>query len=230
MEIKKPIDKIFDVHDGGATVLIVAKRFSGKTHLLRWIFYNLGKAKKFNYGILFSQTGKSNKQYDFMPENSIFVKFDESILENLYERQRELWEGGKKIYCFIILDDFIGDANLTSPIMQTIVSTGRWYGISLFICSQKFTQAVSPLIRDNTDYAIFFKNKNSKVIKLIWEEYASDFGDYKVFLHWFQKQVVQYSALLIDTKTQSGEFNDTFGLISAPKNIPPFKLNFKNHS
>jgi len=222
-QITKPIDKVISTP---CSVLVVAKRFSGKSHLLKWIVYNLIKAGKFDSILIFTQTGLANKEWDIINEDFIYENFDPEILEKLYNKQRDLWGKGKKSNVCLILDDFIGDVTLNSPIVQKIASTGRHFGISLFLCSQKFTQVVSPLIRENSDYVICFKQPNLNVVKLIWEEYANSFGDFKKFQNFFEKNVANYTALIINNKTQSNVFNDKYSLIKAPAKLPKFRFEF----
>jgi len=222
-QITKPIQQIFQTP---CTILIVAKRFSGKSHLLKWIIYNLIKAGRFDGGMIFSQTASTSNEYDFIPEDYIHDTFDPEVLEKLFEKQKESYSKGKKSQIFVILDDYIGSLNINTPIIKTICSVGRHVGITVFLSSQKFTSEISPLIRDNCDYFLCFKQSNTKVLKLIYEEYASSFSDYKTFLKWFNENIQNYNALLINNKTQSNAFNDKYSLIKAPKTLPTFKFTF----
>lgn len=208
------------------TFLIIAKRYSGKTHLLKWMFSQIHK--QFDLGIIVSKTAKATGEWDIINSKYLLSNYEESVIEGLYNycdlRKRQ----GKPVKMFMIFDDIVGYVNLKTNFMATLITTARHIGISLFFISQKMTDTIPPVLRTNSDYVFIFKNPNLKEVRDIWEEYGSallsEFNDFK---EWMKNNVGDYKALVINKKTQSNEWQDIYRIIKAPEKIPSFFFNPK---
>lgn len=202
------------------TFLIIAKRYSGKTHLLKWIMSQI--YTKFHMGFIISKTAKATKEWNIIDDKYILDN-DESVIEGLYNYCDLQKRKGQEKKMFLIFDDMIGFVDLKTPFMATLITTARHVGISLFFISQKMTDSIPPILRVNSDYVFIFKNANLKELKDIWEEYGSTLlEDFKQFKKWMIKNVAQYAALVVNKKTQSNDWQDIYRMIKAPEHIPQF--------
>ena len=64
-------------------VTTIAKPRSGKTFAIRWmILKNTIDKRHFKYGIVFTRTGKWNKDWDFIPDKYVYEDYDPEVLQS----------------------------------------------------------------------------------------------------------------------------------------------------
>lgn len=152
--------------------LIVAKRGSGKTFLLKYIVKFLNDEYKYNEVYLFSKTAHLQTKLEedpffFIPKNNIHYEFDEQAINNIMShneslkiadnKQREDMRRNNKI--LIIFDDMINDKNITrSNTLAEICTRGRHSNISLCLISQDLSSrnAFGTTVRKNIDCFVSF--------------------------------------------------------------------------
>ncbi len=215
-----------------ATFLIIAKRYSGKTHLLKWMMSQLlaehppsgsQPHKNFDLGIIVSRTAKATGEWNILPNKYIISNYDEDIVKKLYEYCDKKKRQKKPVRMFMIFDDIVGFVNLKTDFMGTLITTARHIGISLFFISQKMTDTIPPVLRTNSDYVFVFKNQNMKEVRDVWEEYGSAlYNKFNDFADYVTENIGDYKALVINKKTQSNNWQDIYRIIRAPANIPNF--------
>ena len=99
-------------------VVIIAKRNSGKSFLLKSLLQYSIKIKEFHKMYCISPTEKINKFYsDIIPQNCIFDSYSEEWILSLIDKMSKI-NGGKTqqsqnpINCLLILDDCTSDVNM----------------------------------------------------------------------------------------------------------------------
>lgn len=211
---KEAIDVIYEGLPG--LMLIIAKKYRGKTYLLKWVMEELVKRKAFDWGYIVSATAKATKEWNIIPEAFIRNKWDPEEFMKIYDFQMEKKEQDKPLKCFIIMDDVIGTVNLRDEVVSKFVTTARHIGISLFMNMQKMTDAVPLVIRNNAEWVIVFKQDNRKVYESIWEEWAQDFSDgsRETFITYCNQHLLNYTALFINLREDNPD--DKYYLIKAP--------------
>jgi energy-coupling factor transporter ATP-binding protein EcfA2 len=108
-----------------ALVLLLGKRGTGKTTLLKDICYWM--RDKVDFGLAMSPTEECTDSLgSFIPESWIYNDFDEGKVAQLMETQRQQWKGGNGYNCFLILDDCMYDKKvLKSKTMRQLFMNGR---------------------------------------------------------------------------------------------------------
>ena len=162
------------------TIVAVGKRRTGKT----WIFRNLMYLMKdqFKAGIVISQTDELNKFWrDYIPKKYIYKKYDPSILEAVFRRQKRILddkelsdeEKEEEARFFILLDDVISDQRLRyDETLCELFVAGRHYKLFVLITTQ-YAKAITPTLRGNTDYCFMLKCIQSRQLEALWEDFGS---------------------------------------------------------
>lgn len=208
-----------------ASCLLVGTTNTGKSHLLKCI---MGlHANFFNYGVVFSPTS-FNGGYDFINDEYVYEHYDENIIKNILDKQKQAIELAKedpklKIpECFIIIDDGIGliETHNTKNIFNVLYATGRHYHISTFLCSQAPT-FVNPAIRNNSMYVFITKIKPATHKTLF--QMSTDFTSEQEFSEYLNRNCKDYRIIMFD---DSDPYGETLKIIKAPKKIPDFYLDY----
>ena len=167
------------------TVIITAKRRSGKTTMLHKIIYPL--RKRFDEVYLFSLTADlmDKSEFSYIPEENKILGVDEEKLQEIFDKQKEILQRNNKIEdkryhtknnILILLDDVISDNKTrSSKILGRVFSAGRHSNLSLVLLTQDFAGkfGVSTLQRRNADCVISFFQHNSDDRDSMAMQYAS---------------------------------------------------------
>jgi hypothetical protein len=84
-------------------IIICGLQGGGKSHLICYIMHE--NQKKFDWGIVFSNTGFLADNFDCIDKRFLHAKYDELTLANLKSIHEQLVEKGKKPCRFVIFDD-----------------------------------------------------------------------------------------------------------------------------
>lgn len=162
------------------TIVAVGKRRTGKTWVFRNIMYLM--KDKFKAGIVISQTDELNHFWrDYVPQKYIYKKYDPTILEAVFRRQKQILNDGnlsekeKEVEApfFILLDDVISDQSLKyDEALQELFVAGRHYKLFVLITTQ-YAKAITPILRGNTDYVFIMKCIQSRQVESLWEDFGS---------------------------------------------------------
>jgi hypothetical protein len=203
--------------------LTIAKKYSGKTHLLKWMIYKIAMAGKFDYGMVVSGTAETG-EWNIVPGRQIFSTWGEGkpVIEKLIASQKKfLAEKSKLPNVFIVLDDIIGVIPTNDNLMSRLATSARHWKITLFVCIQS-AKKIPPIFRINAEYIFVFRQIDNTQVGTIYDEFGGLFGSKEEFSNYLKEYVKNYTALFINTKTQNNEKKDMFGLIKAPPDVPPF--------
>ena len=119
------------------------------------------KDGRFDYGMVVSPTGAFNGDWCRIPEQFRYAKFDECIINNLMDLQKQLIQMGPK-NAFLILDDCVGSANFNSKLWDVLATTVRQYNITIIVTFQRFKKS-PPVIRQNSEYVFILKMIDDKL-------------------------------------------------------------------
>lgn len=218
-----------------ASVLIASCRRSGKTVIMKDIMSNIHKYYDDCY--LFSGSlDAQRKEYDFVDDRNCFDHFDESKLQEIYERQKkhvlQLEAVGKDKYkeghkCMVILDDFIGDPQVQkSKVFKDFFTFGRHYLISIWCLSQTVV-GIPKTMRRNCDIVIVFFLEDYRDREAISEQFLS-IGDSRTMMgDRIQRRItsVPYQAVIIKCFKKTQEYEKLVSTYIA--NPKPKKFKFK---
>ena len=203
--------------------LFIAKRNSGKTHLIKYLIYTFLEQKVFQWGVVFSATNFNTHQLDIVDKKYQYSTVDDRVLEQIMTIQEK-----SKVGCFIIFDDVIGTVNFNSSVLKKLFTTGRHYNISIFLATQ-YLKSVTPLVRQNTDYVFLFDIKNLITLRAFYDEWGSNFETFEEFKTYFRNSVNGYSCLIIDQKDSKIRNNDIYSVFTAPADYPKYNLSWKGN-
>jgi len=142
-----------------------AKRNSGKSHLMKWMIYNV--ASCYNEIIIICPTS-FNGDYTKITTN-LYGTFDEGMIKHIIKKQAFMRKKGVNHRVLLVLDDCLSKANFNSKVFEQIATQGRHYFISCWITTQHYMK-LPPVIRLNCDYMLLLGNQTVQVMKTIYEE------------------------------------------------------------
>jgi len=178
-----------DEGNGGTVILIHAKRFSGKTVLIKDIVYN--NRNKFDEVYVFSKTGNFTPDKPFSYTENLYDHFDNELIGNIIETQKS--EKMKQLKnpkhrvkkILLIFDDIISDKNIRKSKngeeinhINELACNGRHYNITMILSTQILDakEGFSTVVRKNVDYFITFKIFGESTLKMAAENFLSLFS------------------------------------------------------
>jgi hypothetical protein len=155
----KTIDIEKDIMDD-FTIVLVGRRRSGKTFLMRWLLYHL--RHRCRSGIVITGTKTNNFWSAHVPEEYIHdVTNINEVIDAFFERQTLIEanpQWGIDPRAFLILDDILSDTMLIrySKALQRAFTDGRHLKVMTLVTTQD-PHGIPPILRENTDCAIIFR-------------------------------------------------------------------------
>jgi hypothetical protein len=193
-----------------ATVVIIAKRGSGKSWVTRDILY---ANRDIPGGVVIAPTDRMNGDYKkFFPDIYIHYNVTEDILNKVLCRQTKMIEKkerkkkiGKKIdpRGILCMDDCLSSRDIWKKIqaISEILLNGRHYRL-VYILTMQEPLGIPPALRLNFDYVFLLKENSTINRKKLYQNYASMFTSQDVFERVFAKTTEDYRAMVIDNRKQ----------------------------
>lgn len=177
---------------GGALVLMISPVRTGKSTiisnlLLNEDFYNA--QERFSDTFVISNTIANDITSRYVRQAfNTFDEYNDSIVDGIVKKQKSYESKEDMPDIAVILDDCLGSIKREASVNH-LASRFRHYNIRLLLfSSQKFTGAVSPVIRANaTNVIIGSPFPNQAELKRIAAEYGDLFGGEKRFLEIYKK-------------------------------------------
>lgn len=243
-ELKKMLAKkviirnadLFESKDptAGQMFVFVGKSERGKTHFMKWLLMDQiqRETNPLAFGVVFVRT-KFKHSYDFVPDDKVFEGYDEEILQQYVRNLQAMFEEeGRLPPNFIVFDDLVGILNNRGAWFVNFISTYRHLNIHIFIAVQYLTgmHAVSPIMREQTTFAIMFNSKTTRTITNLFENFGQLFEKKKDFQQYFfantePSKVGPYVCLVYNEREDELEKN--YIPMRAPAKLPKsLKLTF----
>ena len=169
MEEKITIRK-FDLSSllSDAVIILIGKRRSGKSFLIREIMYEMSR-RGMPSGMIFSHTEHCNKFYrNYFPGLYVHEEMPEEKLAAILHSQgrkikkhakRYNLENGRTIRnsFFLLADDMMSDDDIwkKSKSFKKMFIEGRWHNLTLVLALQ-YVLGIPPALKSNIDYAFLF--------------------------------------------------------------------------
>lgn len=201
-----------------ATILCLGKRRSGKSFLVRDIFYH---NRHIPTGVVFSGTEEASPFFgDFIPDCFIHSEYDPKLIDNIMLRQKRKIRDCKNLSnsetgkntsnnVFIVLDDMLHDASAwkKDKTMKSIFFNGRHFNF-FFILTMQYAQGIPPELRSNIDYVFIFNEPSVANRKRIWESYAGMVPDFTYFCNILDSCTQNHECLVIKTSGNSSDLRE----------------------
>ena len=217
-----------------AVTVIIGRRRSGKSWLVREIMHTLAK-RGVPYGKVYSGTEHCSPFFgNFFPSLFIHSEFTDADLEQLMENQRLKVRKYAKRHgiedgrcnennMLLVFDDMLGQDDIwkKSQSFKRIFTEGRHYGITFYLILQTVL-GIPPSLRENIDYAFLFSNDGNN-LKRLWENYAGVIESFDMFKQIFYSCTRDKGCLVINKTSSSDDITDKVFFYKA-KDPGPFKF------
>ena len=193
--------------------LFCARRNSGKSYLMRHLVHQLTKAKRFAWIYLISPTALVNGEWNHIGQQNITDTYNAQSVEKLMFECAKIRKKDPSHEGLIIMDDCLSTVKLDDPVLCRLYTTGRHFGITLWISSQYLlTKSTPTILRSQVDYLFSFKQPKN-AIENIYESYAPDGVDSWQELRQKLEECIQnHGCLVIDNF-----HNGTIHTVRAPE-------------
>jgi hypothetical protein len=185
-----------DPNQGGSKIFIIGKSNSGKSTLIKSLFYH--KSNIFPVAMVMSGTESETGFYkQFIPNAYIYDEYDNDVLTEFVVRQK-----GARQFSFnnpwavLIVDDCMDDPSVfNKPPQPALFKNGRHWKM-LYVISLQYALDVRPHIRSNIDGVFIFRESNAAIRKKLYENYAGIIPNFSLFEKIMDAITEHYTCLL----------------------------------
>lgn len=187
------------------TISVYGKRGTGKSFWVRWHLYN--HRDIFPWGWVFTKT-KNNRFYEsFIPKEKILGPYTPYNLNKIIERQLSMQSAYLKFgdinpLAFVVWDDALGDEVKYDNTLATYYFNSRHFHTHNIMTAQHVT-GTPPPVRQNTDYAVMFKNFYSKALEHLNDDFSRE-KDKELFMRDLDKYTNDNNFLMINNDPNVG--------------------------
>lgn len=214
-----------------SAVVIVAKRNSGKSHLVKEIVY---VKRDYPCVVVIAPTDKMNNFYaSFIPSLYIHYEYSSEILGRIFQRQERLILQNKKraekgvppldTRLLLIMDDCLASKKLWSKDKNVyeLLQNGRHYHIT-YILTMQYALGISPELRTNFDTIMLLHDDFGTNVKKLFDHYAGMFEDFAEFRRVFSSMTDNYGCMVLNMQSRSKFITDKVHWFRARAQLPAF--------
>ena len=194
--------------EDGSKIAVIGRPGSGKSFLIRDLIY--AKQHIFPVAQIISGTEDSNKFFSsIFHELFIHEKLDVSHIQNFSKRQKIAKNYlGEWAWGLLVVDDCMDDISLfRNAAFLNLMKNGRHWKL-LFILGLQYAMDILPALRICIDGCFIFREPNIRFRKILYENYASIFGDFKLFCKVMDELTDDHTALYINNRSTSNRIED----------------------
>ena len=200
------------------TVILISKRASGKSVLIKYLVEDAIQHKLFKKIFVICPTNITNQFYNsFIDEKCIYEKYDEewvNLLINKMSIINKNKNNSNADHVLLILDDCSSDVKHSEISLKKLFTRGRHAFISILLSTQ-YIYSISPILRNNSDY-ILSSQMSAANIDLLSDEFRTNMSK-KQFLEMYKRLTQDYSFIVINNNSvkNSDDLNSLYGSIKA---------------
>lgn len=209
-----------------STLLLIGRRGTGKSSLLRDLAYHLTKGGKVDIGIGMSPTESSSVSLgNFLPSSMIYSGYSEKKVQQIMDTQKRMWDRGHGYNVLLCLDDCCFDKSiLKTRTFRELMMNGRHRKITLILTTQ-YCLDLPPAVRSNIDVVFMARDNIVSNRKRLYEQFAGFFQCQADFNKTFSALTTNFEVMVIDNKsTQSNDLGDCVKWYKAKIDLPKFRL------
>lgn len=205
-----------------AVYVICGLQGGGKSHLIRYMMSEM--RDKFDCGVVFSNTGFSEGNFEYVDKRFVHLEYQPQVLKNLKDIFRKRIEAGRPLSGFVIFDDCLEGGQWKEPELRSLITQVRHYNITIIISTQ-YPKAIPPLFRTNTWQAFMFAMPTEDAMKAMWSNFGQMFGSYPEFKQFLlQATSTRHQFIAYNAREGPPDPRGRYQVMIAPKNIPKFTL------
>ena len=223
--------------------LVVAKRASGKSTLLRALLHAMmstpAARRRFQLQqcVVFSSTSADGimSDYRFLDPRRVIQGFQPAVLEKIIKYQAKRVKAlkqhadrtGKPVrapHVCIILDDVVGGAESVSRSgpLNWLYASGRHLAMSCILCTQSATVCSSPLIKTNCTLCLCGPLSPLQT-RALWESTSGLTASFKEFMQWVSLATAEYGFGMFDSHASSTS-ERIHRIRASPDSVPEFRI------
>lgn len=188
-----------------ANFLSVAAPFGGKTTLNKYLLYEFCRKKRFNYGLVFTETPEDYN--DIIQPEYICQFYSEERLNALMQLQvanadpaKPDKDPAKYPPAFVVFDDCLG-FNFNSMPFTAFYANCRHKNISVFVSSQNLKSLKNTAIYKCSSYTFIFYQADQNNIKALFEYYSGGiWASYKALQQTIVQVCQDRTVLVVDNR------------------------------
>ena len=204
-------------------ILIVGKRGSGKSSLLKDLLYCM--RDRFDFVMAMCPTMESSTMLkECMPEACVYNRFSPGKIDLLVQTARELAAKNKERHFLLVLDDVFYDKTVgRSQNFRFLFFNGRHIRVTVILLCQ-YVVSLTPELRTNVD-VIFSMRETVLANRLkLYQMFFGVFGSLEDFCAVFERCTQNYECICLDNTLQSTSVTDCVFWYKARVDLPPFRL------
>lgn len=190
------------------SILIIAKRGSGKSFLSRDLIYHFRNNPG---GIVISPTDSLNTFYRyFFPDSFIHYDAKDTILDKIIARQKKIMRNTDvDPSAIVVFDDCISSKQMQNSNNKfvKIFTNGQKHCLTTILTAQT-PQSVTSNLRTNADYILLLKEDSEHNKGVLWKNYGTMFATYEDFVRTFDECTANYGTMVIDNKKSTSNIQE----------------------
>lgn len=205
------------------TILIVGKRGTGKSTLLKDILYHI--RKRVDTGFAISPTQDTIRMFeDCFPRSHIYNEYNLEVVRTLLNSLTSLTEQKKKREVVFTLDDCMFDKGIMkTKEMREIHMNGRHLHMWFINCVQ-YLMDLGPELRSQIDYVFVLKENVISSRQKLHKYFFGIFEKYEEFSLVMDKCTNSHECLVLDNTQVNNSIEDSIYYYKADPNIGRFRL------
>jgi ABC-type dipeptide/oligopeptide/nickel transport system ATPase component len=205
------------------TILIVGKRGTGKSTLLKDILYHI--RKRVDTGFAISPTQDTIRMFeDCFPRSHIYNEYNLEVVRTLLNSLTSLTEQKKKREIVFTLDDCMFDKGIMkTKEMREIHMNGRHLHMWFINCVQ-YLMDLGPELRSQIDYVFVLKENVISSRQKLHKYFFGIFEKYEEFSLVMDKCTNSHECLVLDNTQVNNSIEDSIYYYKADPDIGRFRL------
>ena len=190
-----------------AIVLLIGKRGTGKSTLLKDLMYHM--RDKLDFGLAMSPTEEATSDLaSYIPASWIYNNFNADKVELLLEEQRRAARRGSQRHVFLMLDDCMYDKKvLKGTNMRNVFMNGRHRKI-FFISCQQYIMDMPPELRGQVDYIFALRDPIISNKEKLWKFFFGMFEKFQDFTQVMDRCTQNFDCLVFDSTAKTTNVED----------------------
>ena len=203
-------------------IIVVGKRGTGKSVLLRDLLYHI--SKRVDFGLGMTPTEESAEMMrSHMPDSWIYSSFSASKLDHMLNVQRELVKKKAQRSLFVVMDDCMYDKKVLKGVgIRDLFMNGRHLNVTLLNAVQ-YVMDMGPDLRTQVDYVFALRENIMCNKSKLWKYFFGMFDRYDDFCKVMDKCTEDHGCIVMDN-TRGTSLSDSIFWYRADIDLPPFRM------